>query len=68
MKNNKEQIVELVKSMLNASHEAMLKKVNEVLDSGCVDVNGWDKDNSPMILPKSIWQTGPLTWTMPPWV
>lgn len=54
MKTNKEQIAELVKEMLNNSHEAMLKKIDKVLNSGCVDVGSWSRDNSPMILPKCI--------------
>jgi len=54
MKSNKEQISELVKDMLTESHEAMLKKIDKVLNSGCVDIEGWSKDNSPMILPKCI--------------
>ena len=47
MKNNKEQIAELVKEMLNESHEAMIKKIDKVLNSGCVDVESWSKDNAP---------------------
>ena len=54
MKSNKEQIAELVKEMLNESHEAMIKKIDKVLNSGCVDVENWSKDNAPMILPKCI--------------
>lgn len=54
MKSNKEQIAELVKGMLDESHKEMLKKIDKVLNSGCVDVESWSKDNSPMILPKCI--------------
>jgi hypothetical protein len=54
MKSNKEQIAELVKEMLNESHEAMLKKIDKVLSSGCVDTESWSEDNAPMILPKCI--------------
>ena len=54
MKSNKEQIAELVKDMLTESYEAMLKKIDKVLNSGCVDTESWNKDNSPMILPKCI--------------
>lgn len=52
--SKKEQIAELVKEMLNESHEAMIMKIDKVLNSGCVDVESWSRDNSPMILPKSI--------------
>jgi NCAIR mutase (PurE)-related protein len=31
MKSNKEQIAELVKEMLNESHEAMIKKIDKIL-------------------------------------
>ena len=54
MKSNKEQIAELVKDMLTESYEAMIKKIDKVLNSGCVDVESWNKDSSPMILPKCI--------------
>ena len=54
MKSNKEQIAELVKEMLTESHEAMLNKIDKVLNSGCIDTESWNKDNSPMILPKCI--------------
>lgn len=54
MKSNKEKIAELVKEMLNESHELMIKKIDKVLNSGCVDVESWSEDNSPMILPKCI--------------
>ena len=54
MKSNKEQIAELVKEMLTESHEAMLNKIDKVLNSGCVDTESWNEYNSPMILPKCI--------------
>lgn len=54
MTNNKEQIAKLTKQMLNESHEAMLKKVDKVLNSGCIDIESWDENNNPMILPKCI--------------
>lgn len=54
MKSNKEQIAKLVKEMLTESHKDMLKKIDKVLNSGCVDIESWSKDDSPMILPKCI--------------
>lgn len=54
MKSNKEQIAELVKEMLNQSHKVMLKKIDKVLNSGCVDTETWNKYGSPMILPRCI--------------
>lgn len=53
-KNNKEKIAELVKDMLNKSHETMVDKINKALNSGAVDVDEWDESNNPMILPKCI--------------
>jgi hypothetical protein len=50
----KEQIAELVKELLNESHKSMLENIDKVLNSGCIDVESWDKENSPMILPKCI--------------
>jgi hypothetical protein len=54
MRTKKEQIKELVIDMLNESHETMIKKVDKALDSGAVDIEGWDLSNGPMILPKCI--------------
>ena len=54
MKNNKEKIKELVNDMLIESHKKAMQNINKVLDSGCVDVDGWDDKNMPMILPKTI--------------
>jgi hypothetical protein len=54
MKTKREQIKELVIDMLNESHKAMIRNVDKALDSGAVDIDGWDRSNSPMILPKCI--------------
>ena len=53
-KSKKEAIAQLVKDMLNESHEAMLKKIDKALNSGAVDVDEWDEAYNPMILPKCI--------------
>lgn len=50
----KRKIKSLVKEMLKESHNAMIGKVDRVLNSGAVDIDGWDNHNAPMILPKSI--------------
>ena len=47
-------IKSLVAEMLQDSHEAMLKKLDTVFNSGCIDADGWDEKSSPMVLPKSI--------------
>lgn len=54
MENSKRKIKSLVEDMLNESHEAMIKKIDKVLNSGYVDVDGWDENHNPMILPKCI--------------
>lgn len=53
-KIKKEKIKALVLDMLKDSHEAMVKKADTVLNSGCIDAESWDPNNAPMILPKCI--------------
>ena len=48
---NKEKIKALVVEMLNESHTKSLKKIDDVLKSGCIDTENW---NGTMILPKTI--------------
>jgi hypothetical protein len=50
----KEKIQKLVLEMLKTSHEAAIKKSETVFNTGAIDVDGWDENNSPMILPKCI--------------
>jgi hypothetical protein len=56
MKTNekKEKIKALVTEMLKQSHEAMIEKIDRVLNSGAIDIDGWDEKQSPMIVPKCI--------------
>jgi hypothetical protein len=54
MKTNKQKIKGLVKDMLIESHKKALKNIDRVLNSGCVDIDGWDDKNMPMVLPKNI--------------
>ena len=54
MKNNKEKIKKLVSDMLIESHQKAMQNIDRVLDSGCIDIDGWDCKNKPMILPKCI--------------
>ena len=49
-----EKIKKLVIEMLNNSHEAMIKKIDSLFISGCIDTESWDENNMPMILPKTI--------------
>lgn len=53
-KDKRNKIKSLVTDMLNESHEAMIKKIDKALNSGAIDVDGWDESNNPMILPKCI--------------
>lgn len=47
-------IKKLASEMISESTGEMLKKLDRVLESGCVDIDGWDESNAPMVLPKSI--------------
>ena len=50
----KEKLKLLVSEMLIISHESMIKKIDSILNSGAIDVDGWDENISPMIIPKCI--------------
>ena len=50
----REKIKSLVSDMLKESYEAMVKKIDKALNSGAVDIDGWNEKDSPMILPKCI--------------
>lgn len=53
--NQKKTIIKKhIKDMLKDSHKAMLKNLDRILQSGCIDVDSWDPHNAPMILPKTI--------------
>lgn len=52
--SNKQKIRKLALEMLNDSHKAMVKKLDRVLDYGCIDIHEWSEDDAPMILPKCI--------------
>jgi hypothetical protein len=47
-------IRQLIIDMLDNSHTAMEKKIDKVLLSGAVDIEAWDQNTNPMILPKCI--------------
>ncbi len=48
------QIETLVEEMLEDSHKWMKERLTKVLDSSAIDIEGWQVDNNPMILPKTI--------------
>lgn len=52
--NKKAKIKKLALDMLKESHEAMVKNIDKALNSGAIDVDDWDENSNPMILPKCI--------------
>ena len=54
IQDKKNQIKALVIDMLEESNKAMISKVEKVLNSGCIDIESWDKEINPMIIPKCI--------------
>ena len=54
--SNKDKIEALVNEMLAESVQHMTKKVKEALNSGALDIENWDENDTPMIIPKIIIQ------------
>lgn len=52
--NNKTHIREHALMMLSQSYEAAIKNIDKALNSGAIDIDAWDKDNNPMLIPKAI--------------
>ena len=52
--DTKRKIESLITEMLNESYETMLKNVDKILNSGCLDIESWDENNKPMFLPKCV--------------
>ena len=52
--NKKNQIKSLVKEMLNESNKTMINKIDNLLKSGCIDIEQWNQNNNSMVLPKCI--------------
>jgi hypothetical protein len=52
--SKKDKVKSLVIGMLEQSYEAMLEKVDKVIDSDAIDIDGWDDTMNPMFLPKAI--------------
>ena len=50
----KQEIKRLVNDMLTESFEAMKKNIDKILNSGAIDVDTWEAETAPMILPKCI--------------
>ena len=50
----KQAIKQHVSDMLKQSYDSMIKDIDKALNSGAIDVDSWQPDNKPMILPKCI--------------
>jgi len=50
----KNKIKSLTEDMLKESFGAMIKKIEKALNSGAIDVDSWDENYNPMILPRCI--------------
>jgi hypothetical protein len=50
----KEKIRKLTRDLLEESHLDMLKKVDRLLNSKCIDIDSWNEHSNFMILPKSM--------------
>ena len=44
----------LVNEMLEISRHRMSDKIDVALNSGALDIDNWEEDNNPMILPRII--------------
>jgi hypothetical protein len=53
-KEKKDKVKSLAEDMLKESFNAMIKKVEKALNSSAIDIDSWDENSSPMILPKCI--------------
>ena len=52
--DKKNKIRQIAIDMLKESQEAQLKLVEKALNSGALDIDAWDENDKPMILPKII--------------
>ncbi len=51
---NRKKIKKLAVDILKDSFKHQLAKIDKALDSGAVDIGGWDENYNPAILPKCI--------------
>ena len=54
MESNKEKIEALANEMLEQAFPHLKGLVKKALNSGALDIDGWDENSNPMILPKII--------------
>jgi hypothetical protein len=52
--DKREKIKKLAVDMLNESFQEALKNIDKALDSGAINIEGWDSEINPMLLPKII--------------
>lgn len=52
--DKKAEVKQHVLDMLEQSYEAMKKQVDKALTCGAIDVESWEADNNPMVIPKVI--------------
>lgn len=50
----KNKIKKIVKELLKESHKAQIEKIEKALNSGALDLENWDPENNPLIIPKII--------------
>ena len=51
---NRDKIKAHVIDMLTHSHECMLKKIDKSLNCGALDIDSWNENEAPMVMPKVI--------------
>jgi len=50
----KRKIKALAKQMLKESHKEQVEKIEKALNSGALNIEDWEENSIPMIMPKSI--------------
>lgn len=50
----KREIKRLVKELLKKSHDDMISNIDKVLNSGCIDIDHYNQNHGPYVLPKII--------------
>lgn len=53
-KTKKEKIIHITKKILNNIRKEQDEYIEKIINSGCIDIDSWDENNTPMILPKAM--------------
>ncbi len=53
-KEKKTRIHTITKTILQASHDAMIEKIDKVINSSAVDIDSWETNKNPLVLPMCI--------------